>query len=163
MAQGSSRSRGIRRARPNEVDEIRSLIVESMGYWDHSPEYLAEAEELMSLDADDLARDEAFVLTIGTELAAFYRISLHGVVAEIEEMHVRPLWIGQGCGRALFEHAVHRAAQRGATTLRWSTERYALGFYLRMGGHTVGTEPSGIAGEEPPTVMEFPVLARKPV
>jgi hypothetical protein len=55
----------IRRALPDELQNIRSLIAESMGHWDRGPAYLAEAAELMSLDADDLARDEAFVLTIG--------------------------------------------------------------------------------------------------
>jgi GNAT superfamily N-acetyltransferase len=149
----------IRRARPDEVDVLRSLIVESMGHWDRSPAYLAEATELMSLDADDVRRDEAFVLTVGTEIAAFSRVSVANRSAEIEELHVRPRWIGHGFGRALFEHVAHRAAERGAAVLRWSTDQHAMGFYERMGGRSIGMKPSGIAGDDPLTLMELHLVA----
>jgi GNAT superfamily N-acetyltransferase len=149
----------IRRARPDEVEVVRSLIVESMGHWDRSPAYLAEATELMSLDARDLARDEAFVLTIGAEIAGFSRVSVTDRAAEIEEMHVQPRWIGHGFGSALFERVAERARQRGAVVLRWSTDQHSLGFYERMGGRVIGTEPSGIVGDDPLTLMELPLAA----
>ena len=147
----------IRRARADEIEVVRSLIVESMGHWDRGPAYLAEAAGLMSLDADDLARDEAFVLTTGAEIAAFARISVTDRSAEIEELHVRPRWIGHGYGRALFEHVAKRARECGAVALRWSTDQRAFGFYDRMGGRVVGTEPSGIAGDNPLTLMDLPL------
>ena len=131
-----------------------------MGHWDRGPAYLAEATALMSLDADDLARDESFVLTVGAEIVGFTRVSLTDRSAEIEELHVRPRWIGHGFGRALFEHVAECARERGADVLRWTVDRYALGFYLRMGGRIIGTEPSGIAGDEPLTGMEFPLALR---
>jgi GNAT superfamily N-acetyltransferase len=149
----------IRRARPDEVEALRSLIVESMGQWDRSSAYLAEATRLMSLNADDVARDEAFVLTVGTEIAAFCRVSVTDRSAEIEELHVRPRWIGHGYGRAMFEQAAQRAGQRGAVVLRWSTDQSAVGFYEHMGGRSIGTEPSGITGDDPLTLMELPLAA----
>jgi hypothetical protein len=39
--------------------------------------------------------------------------------------------------------------------LRWTTDGDALGFYERMGGRVVGTEPSDIAGDDPLTLMEL--------
>jgi GNAT superfamily N-acetyltransferase len=150
----------IRRARPDEVEALRSLIAESMGHWDRSPAYLAEAISLMSLNADDVARDEAFVLVVGAEIAAFCRVSVTARSAEIEELHVRPHWIGHGYGRALFEHAALRAAQRRATVLRWSTDQHAAGFYEHMGGRSIGFEPSGIAGDDPLILMELRIADR---
>jgi GNAT superfamily N-acetyltransferase len=152
----------IRRARADEVKALRSLIVESMGHWDRSSAYLAEATRLMSLNADDVARDEAFVLTVGTEIAAFCRVSVSDRSAEIEELHVRPRWIGHGYGRAMFEQAAQRAALRGAVVLRWSTDQHAVGFYERMGGRSIGTEPSGIAGDDPLILMELPLPRMRP-
>lgn len=149
----------IRRARPDEVEVVRGLILESMGHWRRGPAYMSEAAALMSLEADDLARDDAFVLTIGAEMVAFSRISLDGGSAEIEELHVRPGWIGQGLGRALFDHAAQAARERGAVVLRWSTDAHALGFYERMGGRVIGTEPSGIAGDDALTLMELALTA----
>jgi GNAT superfamily N-acetyltransferase len=44
--------------------------------------------------------------------------------------------------------------------LRWSTDQHSLGFYQRMGGQSIGTEPSGIAGDQPLTLMELPLAAQ---
>ena len=35
----------------------------------------------------------------------------------------------------------------------WSTDEYAVGFYLAMGGQVTGSTPSGIEGDEPLTEM----------
>ena len=124
-----------------------------MAYWPHDASYLAQAVELMSLDVDDLERDEAWILDDGADAIGFYRISITGDSAEIEELHLEPDRIGRGFGRTLFEHAVRRAKERGVTRLEWSCDEYPLGFYLAMGGQVTGSIPSGIAGDEPLTEM----------
>ena len=145
----------IRRARPEEAGAIRELIARSMAHWPHPPEYLDQAVELMSLSGDDLKRDEAWVAEREGALIGFYRISREGDIAEIEELHLEPPVVGKGLGRRLFEHASGRARAIGATALEWSTDGYALGFYRAMGGRTIGTSPSGIAGDPPLTRMRL--------
>jgi GNAT superfamily N-acetyltransferase len=144
-----------RRARSDEAEAIRELIVRSMGHWEHPPGYLEAARELMSLAAEDLERDEAWVVVTDGVVAGFYRLSVEGDEAEIEEFHLEPASIGQGLGRRMFEHAVPRARAMGARWLTWTTEANTLGFYLHMGGEITGTEPSGIEGEEPMTAMRM--------
>ena len=145
-----------RRARPGEADAIRALIVRSMGHWDHSPGYLEEARELMSLSEHDLERDEAWVVLADAAVAGFYRLSrADASAAEIEEFHLEPPMIGRGIGRRMFEHACDRARAMGARWLVWSTDANTLGFYLRMGGEVTGTEPSGVEGDEPLTAMRL--------
>lgn len=126
-----------------------------MAVWDKPAGYLEEAIGLMSLSPDDLERDEAWVLDDGTQIVGFLRVSVSGADAEIEELHLEPAWIGRGQGRRLFQQAVERARAVGAERLVWSTDRYALGFYLTMGGTITGSEPSGIGGDEPLTLMEL--------
>jgi GNAT superfamily N-acetyltransferase len=144
-----------RQARPSEVDDLRALVVRSMGYWSRPPEYLAAARELMSLSPRDLRRDDAWVALVNGEVAGFYRISRTEGAAEIEEFHVEPRLIGRGVGRAMFEHAVHRAQRANARWLTWSTDGNALGFYIAMGGVVTGSVPSGIDGDEPLTSMRL--------
>ena len=136
-----------------DVDDVRALIARSMGHWPHDDAYLAQAVELMSLDADDLERDEAWILEDTAGAIGFYRISITGDSAEIEELHLEPDRIGHGFGRMLFEHARGRAKERGVTRLEWSCDEYALGFYLAMGGQITGSIPSGVTGDEPLTAM----------
>jgi GNAT superfamily N-acetyltransferase len=136
-----------------DVDGVRALITRSMGHWPRDDAYLAQAVELMSLDADDLERDEAWILEDEAGAIGFYRLSLAGDSAEIEEFHLEPDRIGHGFGRTMFEHAVGRARERGVTRLEWSCDEYALGFYLAMGGRVTGSVPSGIEGDKPLTEM----------
>ena len=144
-----------RRARPSEATAVRELIVRSMGHWDRPPAYLDEARSLMSLSGEDIERDEAWVLDDGAQIVGFLRVSVSGADAEIEELHLEPAWIGRGLGRRLFERAVEAARTLGADRLVWSTDQYALGFYLAMGGIVTGSTPSGIADDEPLTLMEL--------
>ena len=130
-----------------------------MTHWGHPLTYLEQARDLMSLSAEDLERDEAWVLLVEGAVAGFYRLSHQGDSAEIKEFHLEPRRIGHGLGRRMFEHAVARARQIGARWLTWTTDRNALGFYLRMGAKVTGTEPSSIADDEPLTCMRFDLSA----
>jgi GNAT superfamily N-acetyltransferase len=126
-----------------------------MAYWPHDAAYIAEANRLLSLGALDLARDEAWVAERDGTPVGYYRLTLHGDLAEIEELFVEPEWIGQGIGRKLFDHAVASARRRGCAGLEWETDADAAGFYLAMGGHKIGSTPSGIEGAEPLTRMRL--------
>lgn len=147
-----------RSAQPDEATAMRDLVVRSMGHWDRPPEYLAAATELMELSAEDLQRDEAWVALVDGAIAGFYRLSRAGDRFEIEEFHLEPPMIGRGVGRAMFAHATERAREAGARWLVWSTDANALGFYRHMGGEVTGTEPSGIDGDEPLTLMRLKVF-----
>ena len=126
-----------------------------MAYWPHDAAYLAEANRLLSLNAQDLVRDEAWVVERAGIPVGYYRLTLHGDVAEIEELFLEPEWIGHGIGRRLFEHAVGSARRRGCARLEWETDADAAGFYRAMGGREIGTGPSGIEGGEPLSRMRL--------
>ena len=132
-----------------------------MGYWNHPPEYLAQAAGLMDLNAEDLRRDEAWIAESSGEIAGFYRLSRADVRFEIEEFHLEPPMIGHGIGRQMFEHAVARATNAGGRWLVWSTDANALGFYRHMGGQVAGIEQSGIDGDEPLTAMRLALRGRE--
>ena len=144
-----------RRALPSEAEAARGLILRSMGHWDHGPGYMEQARELMSLSAEDLRREDAWMVLVDGAVAGFYRLSRADDAAEIEEFHLEPTMIGRGIGRRMFDHAAERARAIGATWLVWSTDANTLGFYLRMGGEITGTEPSGVDGDEPLTCMRL--------
>jgi GNAT superfamily N-acetyltransferase len=133
-----------------------------MAYWPHDAAYLAEANRLLSLSAQDLERDEAWVVEHDAAPVGYYRLTLHGEAGEIEELFVEPKWIGRGIGRKLFEHATAIARRSGCTRLEWETDAYAAGFYLAMGGTEIGTRPSAIEGGGPLTRMRL-VLDPDPV
>ena len=138
--------------RLGDVDAVRALITRSMGHWPRDAAYLAEAVELMSLDADDLERDEAGSSRTGRR----DRLLPHLARGRVGRDRGAPPRAGSHRSRVRSNAVRARRTQRqraGVKRLEWSCDEYPLGFYLAMGGQVTGSTPSGIAGDEPLTEM----------
>ncbi len=98
-----------------------------------------------------------YVAFSGGEAVGFY--ALVGGGLELEHLWVLPAWIGTGLGRTLFEHAMRRAAELGASLVRIESDPNAEGFYRRMGARRVGENVYELEGRErvlPVMVVEPP-------
>jgi hypothetical protein len=62
-----------RRALPSEAEAARELILRSMGHWDHPAGYLEEAAKLSNLSAQNLRRDDAWMVLVDDAVAGFCR------------------------------------------------------------------------------------------
>lgn len=136
----------IRRARPVEADALRDLAHRSKAHWPYHADFLARVRPLLRLGPADVERDEVWVLQEGEAVRGWHRVTLHGAMAELEDLWLEPEWIRTGRGRLLFEHAAGVARRHGAISLTWDAEPYAEGFYRAMGGVVIGRTPS--AAEE---------------
>jgi GNAT superfamily N-acetyltransferase len=96
------------------------------------------------LEPADIRRDEVHVLELGGARVGWHRVRFDGDRAELEDLWVEPTFIGQGHGRALFEHAVGVARRGGANRLEWDAEPFAAGFYAAMGGREFARSPSAV-------------------
>jgi GNAT superfamily N-acetyltransferase len=68
----------------------------------------------------------------------FYALVGEGSQIELEHLWVLPEHMSAGIGRALFAHAVRRAASLNADLLEIESDPNAEGFYRRMGAIRVG-------------------------
>ena len=87
-------------------------------------------------------------------MSGFYALVGRGREVELEHLWVLPEHIGAGIGRALFDHAVRRAAALDVTTLSIEADPNAEGFYLQMGARRVGENVYEIEGHR----RELPLL-----
>ena len=96
------------------------------------------------------------VWVLGTEgdMAGFYGLIHHGNLCELDHLWLLSRFIGSGFGRLMFEHAVRRAAEVGATRLEWEAEPYAIGFYRRMGARQVREAQSALGRTVPIMALE---------
>jgi GNAT superfamily N-acetyltransferase len=133
----------IRRALPDEADALSALARRSKAHWGYDADFLVRVREAMKLRAEDIDRHEVWVVEDDEGIVAYHRV-IPGDPAELEDMWVDPSFIGTGIGRRLFEHAVERARDRGATALEIDSEPNAVGFYERMGAVRIGETPSAI-------------------
>ena len=135
-------TRHIRRARPEEAVALRELAHRSKAHWPYSQAFLDAVQPLLELDGRDIQASEVWVLEAEAQPIGWHRVTLHGELAELEDLWLEPAWIGTGMGRVLFEHAVGVARGHGAARMEWDADPYAEGFYLAMGGEEIGRSPS---------------------
>ncbi len=66
------------------------------------------------------------------------RVSLWGDEAQIAWVAVRKPYRGQGVGRAIMEHLIRWAQERGARAVTLNAQTHALEFYRKLGFRPVG-------------------------
>jgi GNAT superfamily N-acetyltransferase len=63
---------------------------------------------------------------------------------ELTDLFIEPGAMGQGWGRALWDHAVATARAEGYVEMVWESDPFAEGFYLRMGATRFGVVESSV-------------------
>jgi GNAT superfamily N-acetyltransferase len=92
--------------------------------------------------------NEVYAAVAEGEPVGFYALVGEGPRIVLEHLWVLPERMGSGVGRALFEHALERAAPLGAETLGIEADPNAEGFYRRMGARRVGEISYELDGRE---------------
>lgn len=137
----------IRRAQPHEAETLTAIAHAAKRHWGYSESWIQEWQPALTISPEFIASHEVFVAIIQGEIAGCCALVMTDSLAEIEHMWIRPERMGSGVGRALFDHARARAAERGAQVLELSADPYAEGFYARMGAQRIGEIPAAMAGE----------------
>ena len=88
-----------------------------------------------------------YVAVAGEEIAGCCALVLSDSPAELEHMWIRPEHMGNGVGRALFNHIAERAKTLDAKAVELSADPNAEGFYERMGATRIGEVRSEIEGQ----------------
>jgi GNAT superfamily N-acetyltransferase len=133
----SSTELQIRRAQPEEADELRALTIASKDYWGYSEEWLAQWASLLRLPAAYVRDNDVFVGTDGTRIVGFYALVVRRPISILDHLWLAPEYIGRGLGRVLFQHALDWASGLGVTIMEIEVEPRAAGFYARMGARHV--------------------------
>ncbi len=126
------------RAKPGNADALTRITFAAKRHWGYPDRWIERWRETLSISPEFVRRNEAYAAVVEGKPVGFY--ALVGEVREIELEHlwVLPEFIGTGIGRALFDHAVRKAASLGAEVVRIESDPNAEGFYRRMGARRVG-------------------------
>jgi len=136
----------IRPAFPGEADLLSALALRSKAYWGYSPEFMDACREELSYSPGQIKNPEfAFMVAdLAGVLIGFYALKrLSAVDFELEALFVEPVYIGQGVGRALMDHAKWAAGDLGGKMLIIQSDPHAEKFYRAAGGRPAGQRESG--------------------
>jgi GNAT superfamily N-acetyltransferase len=138
----------IRRVRPEDVDEVHTMLCELAEYERSLHEVRATADDLrVALFGDRPALFGHVAETPdGSELAGFALWFLnystwdghHGIY--LEDLYVRPQHRGTGLGKALLSTLAEECTARGLTRLQWwvlDWNEPSIGFYRSIGAESM--------------------------
>jgi GNAT superfamily N-acetyltransferase len=140
----------IRPARPAEAGKLTDIAMAAKASWGYPASFMARCRAALSVEARKmagrhfhLAEDEAGAIL------GFYGFEPEEEGIGLSHMFVAPEAIGQGVGRALWDHAVVLARSLGQPQLLVVSDPHAAGFYARMGANPAGARPSEIDPSRP--------------
>jgi GNAT superfamily N-acetyltransferase len=142
------------RAEPDDADALTRIAFAAKSYWGYHERWIEQWQEALTITPRFITDNEVYAAVFDEAMGGFYALVERGREVELEHLWVSPEQIGTGIGRALFEHAVRRAAALGAKTLSIEADPNAEGFYRRMGARRVGENVYEIEGHR----RELPLL-----
>ena len=137
----------IRRATGRDAESLTLIAFAAKRYWGYPERWIEHWSETLTITPEFVGDSGVYAAFSDGEPFAFYALTGTGDRLELDHLWVSPVWIGSGIGRLLFEHAMHEAASRGASTVEIEADPNAEGFYLRMGARRVGEDVYEIEGQ----------------
>jgi GNAT superfamily N-acetyltransferase len=134
----------MRQALPKEGERLKEIGIESKAHWGYDEEFMSRFARVISMSSEYVRKHDVWVLETAGDIAGFYGLIHREDLCELDHLWLLPRFIGSGLGRLMFEHAVRRAGEIGATRLELEAEPNALGFYRRMGAREVREAQSAL-------------------
>ncbi len=138
----------IRRAEPADADALSRVAFVAKAHWGYPEEWMERWRESLTISPEFVKESKVYAVFGEGEPVGFYALVEEGPKMELEHLWVLPERMGLGLGRALFDHAVRRAAGLGAEVLGIEADPSAEGFYRRMGARRVGEIVYNLDGRE---------------
>ena len=126
------------RAEPDDAGSLTRIAFTAKSHWGYPERWISQWKDALTITPEFVGRNEVYAAVDIGGPVAFYALVGRGHEVELEHLWVSPERIGTGVGRALFDHAVHKAASLGAEVLSIEADPNAEGFYRRMGAERVG-------------------------
>jgi GNAT superfamily N-acetyltransferase len=124
----------IREGTEADFERLRAIAVEAKAHWGYDRVLVEEWAQGGDFEPESLRARLLYVAEVDGASVGWAALIPRGEVGWLEDLWVEPAWIGQGLGRALFEHVAAEARRRGARRLEWEAEPNAQGFYEHLGG-----------------------------
>jgi GNAT superfamily N-acetyltransferase len=142
------------RADPDDAKKLTEVAHAAKRHWGYPDRWIEGWRDILTLRPEFLAANVAYSAVENERPVGFYVLTKEGDGIHLDHLWVIPAAMGRGIGRALFEHAVTQARDRGFNSIKIEADPNAEPFYRRLGAKRVGTSVSKIDGQP----RELPLL-----
>jgi ribosomal protein S18 acetylase RimI-like enzyme len=137
----------IRRVIPEEADTLSRIAFSAKAYWGYPERWLEIWKPQLTFSPAYFEENESWAAVDGEKPIGFYTLQEKNGNVWIENLWVRPGFIGKGIGKKLFLHAVENSHQRGYKSVQLEADPNAFSFYEKMGMHKIGERQSEVDGQ----------------
>ncbi len=135
----------IRRARLDERAALIELQRAASLMWAEDRAALLADPTMIDIPADQITEGHVFVWEAQGQVLGFVVVlPREDGAAELDGLFTAPDQWGQGIGRALVDHAMTVARDRGCISLNLVANHRALGFYEKCGFQILGVVDTGL-------------------
>lgn len=138
----------------SSLGDASDLCVRAKSHWGYDPAFISLCVPALTVTSDDLATSEVVGAFRDEQLVGVAQLVSRDREAVLDKLFVEPQFIGTGIGRALFEWAVQRSTEWGATKITIESDPFAVPAYKAFGCTQVGLTSSSPTGRELP-IMEY--------
>lgn len=135
------------RATPADAAELTAIAFAAKRQWGYPERWIEGWRDVLTIRPEFVADHETHVAAAADARLGFYAFEVRGERLDLVHMWVRPAFMGQGIGRALFAHAIERARDLHFPEIEIESDPNAVGFYERMGAERVGFRRADLEGE----------------
>lgn len=132
----------IRPAGLDDTATLHALTGRSVLHWGYEPEFLDWEPEAIAVTPARAARAVAYVLEESDQIIGYYALVGEPHALSLDKLFIEPQWIGTGCGKRLWQHAVATARAMGAAEFTLWSDPNAAAFYAAMGAIWEREEPT---------------------
>jgi GNAT superfamily N-acetyltransferase len=125
-------------AKAEDAPILRQIAIQSKGHWGYPAHWMDQFSRASIITAESIGADVVYTASADEGVVGWYRLLPQLPTAILEDLWVLPAWIGQGIGRALWQHAAAQAQLLGARAVELEADPNAAPFYQRMGFRVVG-------------------------
>jgi GNAT superfamily N-acetyltransferase len=143
-----SMRKSIIRSQASQSARLSEIAHAAKRHWGYPERWMELWDEVLTITPDYISGNEVYSATDGEKVVGFYALIINGEKATLDHLWIDPKYIGTGLGKALFIHAVEKAAEHHVSLIEVESDPNAEGFYKHMGAKRIGETSSELDGQK---------------
>jgi GNAT superfamily N-acetyltransferase len=145
----------VRRGAIEDAAALTALAIRSKAHWGYPDSLMQLFRAELVISEGYLSAATVLVAEVIDRVVGFAGFSLSGTAPELQYLFVEPEFIGNGCGKILWQKAVEEARAMGWSSFSIVADPNAESFYVKQGAIRTGETKTSASPERKLPVLVY--------
>lgn len=132
----------------NDAGLLTQIAISAKRHWNYPDAWMQIWLPSLTMTPEYIGTHEVWMAIVNKHPVGYYSFDENEEGFWLDNLWISPDHMGQGIGKALFEHALERCKKHGVSVLKIEADPNAQSFYERMGAQKVAEHQTQVAGEQ---------------